>query len=207
MWGFSTGRIVALSQGHNRKLCSHHQWWPWTRRFHHQRRADEVQYRRRCAATSGQLPGSWTQIWLRHGACPILLSESVGLSHNQLPPPQQCCWMVWCRSWWTSSWIRAACGSPCVFIIINWCATGLELGMPLKHLHTTQALVLGGLLNHCEGLCSTFPKIGTKSDAHLLFRSLIHRENCHRSRTWLQINMCENCPCPPSYMQFGTLTH
>ena len=25
MWGFSTGRIVALSQGHNRKPSSHHQ--------------------------------------------------------------------------------------------------------------------------------------------------------------------------------------
>jgi hypothetical protein len=27
----------------------------------------------------------------RHGACPILSSEPVGMSHNQFPPPQQCC--------------------------------------------------------------------------------------------------------------------
>jgi len=93
-----------------------------------------------------------------------------------------------------------------VFVIVNWCATGLEWGMPLKHPRTTQALFPEGLLNHCEGLCSTFPKIGTKFDAHLLFLSLIHRENRHRSHTWLQINACENCALPPSYMQLGTLT-
>ena len=89
-WGFSTGRFVALSQGRNRKPSSHHKWWPWTRRFHHQRRADEVQCRRWRAAASGQWSGSWAQIWLRHGACPILPSEPVGTSHNQFPPPQQC---------------------------------------------------------------------------------------------------------------------
>jgi hypothetical protein len=75
----------------------------------------------------------------------------------------------------------SACGSPCVFVIINRCATALEVGMPLKHLHTTQDLVLEGFLYHCESLCSTFPKIGTKSEAHSLFLSLIHCENCHRS--------------------------
>jgi hypothetical protein len=32
----------------------------------------------------------------------------------------------------------AACGSPCMFVIVNWCATGLEPGMPMKHLCTTQ---------------------------------------------------------------------
>ena len=101
----------------------------------------------------------------------------------------------------------AACGSPCVFVIVNWCATGLQLGMPLKHLRTTQALVPEGLLNQCEGLRSTFPKIGTKFDAQSLFLSLIHHENCHRSHTWLQIKACENCPHPPSYVQLGTLTH
>ena len=53
-------------------------------------RADEVQCRRWCAAASGQLSGSWAQIWLRHGACPILPSEPAGMSHNQLPPPRQC---------------------------------------------------------------------------------------------------------------------
>jgi len=41
----------------------------------------------------------------------------------------------------------AACGSPCAFVIVNWCVTGLEPGMPLKHLCTTQALVPEGLLN------------------------------------------------------------
>jgi hypothetical protein len=40
-----------------------------------------------------------------------------------------------------------ACGSPCVFIIVNRCATGLELGMPLKYLHTTQDLVPKGLFS------------------------------------------------------------
>jgi hypothetical protein len=67
-------------------------------------------------------------------------------------------------------------------------------------------LVPEGLLNHREGLRSTFPKIGTKFDAHSLFLSLFHRENRHRSRTRLQINACENCPRPPSYVQLGTLT-
>jgi hypothetical protein len=101
----------------------------------------------------------------------------------------------------------AACGSPCVFVIVNWYTTGLEPGMPLKHLHTTQDLVPEGLLNHYEGLCSTFPKTGTKFDAQLLFLSPIHHENHHRSRIRLQINAWENYPCPPSYMQLGTLTH
>ena len=100
----------------------------------------------------------------------------------------------------------AASASPCVFVIVNWCATGLEPGMPLKHLCTTQALVPEGLLNHCESLRTTYPKIGTKFDAHSLFLSLIHHENCHRSRTRLQTNTCENCPHPPSYVQLGTLT-
>jgi hypothetical protein len=35
----------------------------------------------------------------------------------------------------------AACGSPCVFVIFNRCATGLEPGMLLKHLRTIQDLV------------------------------------------------------------------
>ena len=51
---------------------------------------DEVQCRCWHATASGQLSGSWAQIWLRHGACPILLSEPIGMSHNQFPPPQQC---------------------------------------------------------------------------------------------------------------------
>jgi hypothetical protein len=68
------------------------------------------------------------------------------------------------------------------------------------------SLVPKGLLNHCEGLRSTFPKIGTKFDGRSLFLSLIPRENRHRSCSWLQINACENCPRPPSYVQLGTLT-
>jgi hypothetical protein len=101
----------------------------------------------------------------------------------------------------------AACGSPCVLVIVKRCATGLEPGMSLKHLRTTQYLVSEGLFNHCEGLSGAFPKTDTKSDAHSLFLSLIHRENLHRSRTRLHINACENCPRPPSYVQLGTLTH
>jgi len=83
----------------------------------------------------------------------------------------------------------ATCGSPCVFVVVTWCATGLEPGMPLKHLCTTQALVPEALLNHFEGFRSTFPKIGTKFDAQSLFVSLIHCENRHGSRTRLQINV------------------
>jgi hypothetical protein len=52
------------------------------------------------------------------------------------------------------------------------------------------------LLNPCESLHSTFPKIDTKFDAHLLFLSLIHRENHHKSCTQLQTNARENCPRP-----------
>jgi hypothetical protein len=89
----------------------------------------------------------------------------------------------------------------------SWRATGLELGTPLKHLRTTQDLVPEGLLNHSEGLRSTFSKTGTQSDAHALFLTLTHRENRHTSRTRLQINACGNWPRPPSYMQHGTMTH
>jgi hypothetical protein len=99
------------------------------------------------------------------------------------------------------------CGSPCVFVIVNRFSTGLEPGMPLKQLRSTQDLIPQGLLNHCECLLSTFLKTGTKLDTHSLFLSLIHRENRHRSRKRLQINSCENCPLPPSYVQLGTLTH
>jgi hypothetical protein len=66
----------------------------------------------------------------------------------------------------------------------------------------TQDLVHEDVLNHCEVLRSTFPKIGTNFGAH----SLIHRENRHKSRTRLQINAYENCPLPPRYVQLGTLT-
>ena len=98
------------------------------------------------------------------------------------------------------------CESPCVFVV-NWCVTSLELGMPLKYVCTTQALVPEALLNHFEGLRSTFPKVGTKSDAHLLFLSLNHRENRHGSCTQLQTNARKNRPRHPTYMKLGTLTH
>jgi hypothetical protein len=39
----------------------------------------------------------------------------------------------------------AACGSPCVFVIVSRCATSLEPGMPLKYQLKTQDLVPEGL--------------------------------------------------------------
>ena len=75
-----------------------------------------------------------------------------------------------------------------------------------KHLCTTQALVAEALMNHFEGFHSTFPKVGTKSDTHSLFLSLIHRENRHGSHTQLQTNACKNCPHHPTYVKLGTLT-
>ena len=87
----------------------------------------------------------------------------------------------------------ATCGSPGVFIVVNWCASGLEPGISLKHLCTTQALVPEALLNHFEGFCSTFPKICTKSDAHSsLFLSLIYCQIRHASRKRLHINAHKN---------------
>jgi hypothetical protein len=97
--------------------------------------------------------------------------------------------------------------SSCVFIIFNRRATSPEPGMPLKPLRTAQDLVPEGLLNHCEGLRSTFPKISKKVDAKSLFLSLFHRENRHRSHTRLQINACENCLLPLNYVQLGTMTY
>jgi len=108
----------------------------------------------------------------------------------------------WCNSFRSC----ATCWSPCVFVVVNWCATGLEPGMPLKHLCTTQALVPEALLNHLEGFRSTFPKIGTKFDAHSLFLSLIQHENHHGSRTGLLINACKNCPRHPTNVKLGTQT-
>ena len=78
--------------------------------------------------------------------------------------------------------------------------------MPLKHLSTTQALVPEALLNHFEGFRSTFPKIGTKFEAHSLFLSLIHRKNRHASRTRLQINAYKIGPRHPTYVKLGTQT-
>jgi hypothetical protein len=140
---------------------------------------------------------------LRHDPCQILSSEPHLLS-NVVNGPASILTGELLNSC-TNFRSCTACGSPCVFVIANWCATGLEPSMSLKHLRTTQDLVSEVLLNHCESFRSTFPKIGTKFDAHSMFLSLIHRENRHRSRTQLQINECENCPCPASYVQRGTL--
>jgi hypothetical protein len=60
------------------------------------------------------------------------------------------------------------------------------------------------MLDHFEGFRSTFPKIGTKFDAHSLFLSLIHRKNRHGSRTQLQINACKNCPRHPTNVKLDT---
>jgi hypothetical protein len=120
------------------------------------------------------------------------LSEPIGMFHNQfhllsnvMNGPMSILIDGLLNS--CSSFRSCAAGwSPCVFIIMNWCVTGLEPGISLKHLHTTQDLVPKGLLNHCEGLCSTFPKIGTFV-AHLLFLLQIHHKNHHRSpnkRVW-----------------------
>ena len=110
------------------------------------------------------------------------------MSHNQHPPPQQC------REWsiltdelfhsFNSFSSCAASGSPCVFVIVNWCVTGLETGMPFKHLRTTQALVSQGLLNHFEVLRSTFPKNGTRFDAHSLKSMWKPPTSIHLRATW-----------------------
>jgi hypothetical protein len=57
----------------------------------------------------------------------------------------------------------ATCGSPCV--LVNWCATGLEPGIPLKHPCTTPTLFPKDSLNQVKGFRSTFTKICTKFDA------------------------------------------
>jgi hypothetical protein len=114
--------------------------------------------------------------------------------------------MVRYRSLRKNSWIRATVSVAVQLVGLPVCSslstdvrpTGLQPGMPLKHLRRVQYLVPEGLLNHCEGLRSTFPKTGTKFDAHLLFHSPIQRANRRRARTRLQINACENCPRPPS---------
>ena len=100
----------------------------------------------------------------------------------------------------------ATCGSLCVFVVVNWCATGLERGMSLKHLCTIHVFVPEALLNHFDGFRSTFPNIGTKCDTHSLFLSLIHHENRHGSRTRFQINACKNCPLHPTYVKLATQT-
>jgi hypothetical protein len=140
---------------------------------------------------------------------PNSLSEHTGMSHSQFPPPQQC------REWsdidpdgwvlelmqqfqelcslWVSLYVRHQ-------LMCNRSWTG----------HATETPAYDsrfGPQRLAESLWGSFTKIGTKFDSHSLFLSLIHHKNRHRSHTQLQINMCENCPCPPSYVQLGTLTH
>jgi hypothetical protein len=133
------------------------------------------------------------------------------MSHKQLPPPQQCHeWSDVDPDRRTLIFVQqfqscADCGSPCVFVIVTWYATGLEPGTPLKHLLTTQDLVPEGLLNHCERLRSTFPKTGTNFYAHSLFLSLIHRENRQRSRTRLQIKTAQVHPATCNLVNWITI--
>ena len=83
-------------------------------------------------------------------------------------------WMVWRRSWWMSSWIRATIQELCGF----WFSLCLSLSIDVRpvlnracywntsaRLKFWHALVPKGLLNHCEGLHATFPKIGTKFES------------------------------------------
>ena len=172
--------------------------------FHHQRQANKVQCRCWHAAASGQLSRSWAQIWLRHSACPIFPSEPVGMSHNQLPPPQQC------REW---SYVDPD-RRTVEFVQLFQELCNLWVSLCVRHRqqvcdrswtwYATETPVYDSsfcpqrLVESLWGSRSTFPKIGTKFDAHLLFLSLIHCENHHRSPTQLQINARENCPRPPS---------
>jgi hypothetical protein len=144
---------------------------------------------------------------------PILSLEPVGISHNQFSPPQQS------REWSdvdpdgrTLEFVQQFQELCCLWVSLcvrqrQLMCDRCEPSTSLKHLLTTQGLVPEGLLNSCEGLGSTFSKIGPKFVAQSLFLFLIHGENRHVSRTRLQINACENCPRPPSYVQRGTLTH
>jgi hypothetical protein len=79
------------------------------------------------------------------------------------------------------------CGSPCVFVIIDWYANGYEPVIPLKHLRTTQDW-------HkiwCT-LAVPFSELSWK-----LPQVMFMTTNKH---VW-------NCPRPPSYMELYTLTH
>jgi hypothetical protein len=53
-------------------------------------------------------------------------------------------------------------------------------------IHWEKYLVPEDLMSQCDGFRTTFPKIGTKFDAHSLFFSLIHCENRQESRTRLK---------------------
>jgi hypothetical protein len=164
-------------------------------------------FRQKLLGEGGSVRGAW--LWwgcdtvhsqfLRQNplACPITNSHLLSNAVNGRTPILTDEPLNSCNSFRSCT----TCGSPCVFVIVNWCATGPEPGTPLKHLRTTQYLFPEGLLNHC--LRSTFPKTGTKFDTYSLFLSLIHRANRHRPRTLLQITACENCPRPPSYVQAG----
>jgi len=58
-----------------------------------------------------------------------------------------------------NSFSCATCGSSCVFVVVNRCATGLEPSMPLKHPCTTQALVPEALLNNLRVSIALFPSL------------------------------------------------
>jgi hypothetical protein len=120
-------------------------------------------------------------------------------------------WMVRRRSWCRSCRIRATLSGVVQLVCLPVCSSSstdvrpvLKLGMPFKHLRTTQDLVPEGFLNHCEGLSSTFPKTDIKSDAHSLY--------LFSGSSWIlpQVTYTtpnkrtENWPRPPSYVQLGT---
>jgi hypothetical protein len=159
-----------------------------------------VQCRRWRAAASGHPSGSWAQIWLRHDSCTILPSEPVGLSHIKFPTLQQC------REWsefnpegrilnsCNSFRSCPACGSPCVFVIVNWCATCLEPGMPLKHLHTTQTLVPEGLFVE-------------KLIVVMLVKFIVNRLRSGRYVTWFTKARVrpDSGPVHPTHKQVGSI--
>jgi hypothetical protein len=47
-------------------------------------------FRQKLLGEDGSVRRRAVMVKLRHGACSILSSEPVGMSHNQFPPPQQC---------------------------------------------------------------------------------------------------------------------
>jgi hypothetical protein len=128
------------------------------------------------AAASGQLSGYLAPIWLRQGACPILSSEPFGMSHNQVPLPQQCRewsdvdpdgrtleFMQQCQELWVSVCVRhrqLMCDRSSTRHAIETTAYDSKFGPE-------------GLFNHSKGLRSKFHKTGTKFDAHSLFLSYI----------------------------------
>jgi hypothetical protein len=109
--------------------------------------------------------------WLRHGACPNLPPEPVGMSHNQFPPHQQC------REWSDVDPDRRAlefvqqfkelCNfwiSPCVCLCHLMCNRSWTVNAIETPAHDSN-FGPQRLVESLWGLRSTFLKIGTKFDA------------------------------------------